>query len=92
MNKLQQLAAEATDLAHHDATAGSVHLSCYSVGQWDLSIHVHNRFAKHHCDHWHERDGFGVIRVSGDDLAQVIDEALERVADAVADTPCELIA
>lgn len=91
MNKMQQLAREATDLAHHESATGSIHLSCYSTGQWELAIHVYNQFAKHHCDVWHSDSMFGVIRVLGDDLDELLDRALARVANAVADTPCEQV-
>ena len=90
MNKLQQLAAEATDLGRPNATSGAVFASHYSAGGWEVTVHVHNEFAFHHCDNMH--DTFGVITETGHDLEVVVDRVLARVQDAVCETPCELIA
>lgn len=89
MNKIEQLAREATDLNRPDSATGSVFVSCYSIGTWEVNVHVYNEFAHSHCD---LVDGnFGVITVQGRDLDTVIDSALVRVANAVADTPCEQV-
>ena len=90
MNKLQQLAAEATDLGRRNATSGSVFASCYQTGQWEITVHVHNEFAFHHCDN--PNADLPVISEHGDDFDAVLDRVLARVQDAVCDTPCELIA
>lgn len=90
MNKLQQLAAEATDLGRPNATSGSVFASHYSAGGWEVTVHVHNEFAFAHCDR--RIDDMGTITETGHDLDVVLDRALVRVQDAVCDTPCELIA
>lgn len=90
MNKLEQLACEATGLNRPDSATGSVFVSCYSIGTWEVNVHVYNEFALHHCD---RRDvNFGVIAEQGRDLDTVISQALARVQDAVADTPADRVA
>lgn len=90
MNKLEQLAREATDLNRPDSTTGSVFVSCYSIGTWEVNVHVYNEFALRHCDRVDAN--FGVIAEQGRDLDDVLDRMLTRVQDAVADTPAEQVA
>ena len=90
---LHDIAREATDLADRDASQGHVRLSAHTTGTWNLRVFVRNEFAYHHCDDMYQ-DGvepFGVIEVEGRDLQDVMDRALARVEDAVADTPCEQV-
>lgn len=89
MNKLELLAREATDLNRPDSATGSVFVSCYSIGTWEVNVHVHNEFAYHHCD---RVTTVGVITEQGRDLDTVIDRVMVRVQDAVADTPAEQVA
>ena len=86
MNKLEQLAREATDLNRPDAEAGLVSVLCMSIGLWEVTVHIKNEFARHHCD------SHGVITEQGRDLDTVLDRMLARVQDAVADTPAVEVA
>lgn len=99
MRKLQQLAAEATDLGHPNAESGAIFCYGYPTGRWEIAVHVHNEFAFPHCD---KRDGapaihrtpagaWGVISEYGDDFDELLDRMTKRVQDAVADTPCEQV-
>ena len=90
MNKLEQLAREATDLNRPDSATGSVFVSCYSIGTWEVNVHVYNEFALNRCDRWDT--GFGVMAEQGRDLDAVLDRMLARVQDAVAGTPAEQVA
>ena len=86
MNKLEQLAREATDLNSPDAEAGLVSVMSFSIGLWEVTVYVKNWFALHHCD------SPGVITEQGRDLDTVLDRMLARVQDAVAGTPAEQVA
>ena len=90
MNKLEQLARESTDLNQPDSDTGSVFVSCYGTGTWEVNVHVYNEFAYDHCDRF--ALNVGVIAEHGRDLDTVIDRVMVRVQDAVADTPCEQVA
>lgn len=89
MNKIEQLAREATDLHRPGSVAGLVNVMSLTIGVWEVEVHVRNEFARHHCDRW-DTD-FGVITEQGRDLDTVLDRMIVRVQDAVADTPCEQV-
>ena len=90
MNKLEQLAREATDLNRPGAETGLVAVACMSIGLWEVTVHINNEFARHHADD----PTFSVphMRETGRDLDTVLDRMLARVQDAVADTPAEKVA
>lgn len=90
MNKLEQLAREATDLGRRNADSGNIVVSARSIGGWEIEVYVYNECAFEQCDHVHGH--FGTITVQGDDLDTVLDHALARVDDAVAGTPAEQVA
>ena len=90
MNKIEQLAREATDLNRPDAESGLVTVACMSIGLWEVVVHVNNEFARHHADdptfsvpHMHE---------TGRDLDAVLDRMLDRVRAAVAGITAEAVA
>lgn len=90
MNKLEQLAREATDLGRRNAASGNIVVSARSIGGWEIDVYVYNEFAFGKCDR--VLGDFGVITEQGDNLDTVIDQALARVQDAVAGTPAEQVA
>lgn len=93
MRSLQQLTGEATDLARPDSVAGHIEVTSWPTGEWRVTVYVRNEFAFHHCDRMlHDgTDAFGIIVGTGHDLDELIDRMMRRVADAVADTPCEQV-
>ena len=101
MNKLEQLAREATDLDSPGGERGHVTVSLSPSGESKVTVLVYNQFAFHHCERddegqVHTLDAgygpFALIEESGDDLDTVLDRTLARVQDAVADTPSEQVA
>lgn len=90
MNKIEQLAREATDLNSPDSATGMVTVTVYSIGLWEVTVHVRNEFARHHADD--PRADVLVIAEQGRDLDTVLDRMIARVRDAVADTPAQQVA
>lgn len=90
MNKIEQLAREATDLGHRGDHLGMVIVSQYGDGQWQVTVHVHNEFAVAHCDD--PTAETPVMRETSHSLDTVLDRMIARVQDAVADTPAQQVA
>ena len=90
MNKLEQLAREATDLGHPNMPSGNVFVSNTGNGEWTVKTFVVNDVALGHCDN--PTGANPMIEERGDDLDAVLDRMLARVQDAVAGTPAEQVA